>query len=79
MNGDDQAKAAEAEEAAQQEPGMGSALLAVLVILVSTSILAFLIYVVMVTVVPGASRPTKKAAAIEQPAVPTQSPSRIAG
>ena len=67
MNGEDKAKAAEAEEAAQREPGMGRALLAVLVMLLSTLVLAALIYIVMITIVPTDRRTQHKAPAIEQP------------
>lgn len=77
MNGDDKAKAAAAEEAASKEPGMGSALLAVLVMILSTAVLALLIYVVMITLVPSEPRQTRKAAAVEQPLYHAQSPRRI--
>jgi hypothetical protein len=65
MDAQDRARALEAEEAAQAEPGMAEALLAVLVMIVSTSILAFLIYLVMVLIVP-AERQVDKAASIER-------------
>src|SRR5688572_23234909 len=77
MNGDDKAKAAEADEAARREPGMGSALLAVLVMILSTAILALLIYLVMVTVVPGEPRQVRKAAEVEQPLYQAQGPRRL--
>jgi hypothetical protein len=77
MDAGDRAKALEAQEAAQAEPGMGAALLAVLVMIVSTSILAFLIYLVMVLIVPG-ERKVNKAASIEQPLLVTQGTKRAA-
>ena len=67
MNGEDKAKAAEAEEAASREPGMGKALLAVLVMLLSTLVLAALIYIVMITIVPTDRRVQQKAPGVEQP------------
>lgn len=67
MNGDDKAKAAEAEEAAQREPGMGKALLAVFVMIASTLVLAALIYVVMIVIVPGERGEPRKSSEIEQP------------
>ena len=78
MNGKDRAaaKAAEAEEAAQRAPGMGSALLAVLVMILSTLLLAALIYVVMATAIPTEREP-RKAADIEQPVTPAESAKRI--
>lgn len=70
MDAGDRAKALEAQEAAQAEPGMGAALLAVLVMIVSTSILAFLIYLVMVTIVPG-ERKVSQPAPVERPPLVT--------
>lgn len=77
MNREDTAKAAHAEEALS-EPGIATALLAVLVMIVSTGILAFLIYIVMVAIVPNEPRQVLKTSAIEQPLLHAQSTKRIA-
>ncbi len=69
MNAEDQLKAAQAEDLERDQPGMGAALLAVLVMIVSTSVLALLIYIVMVTIVPTEPRQVRKPAVLEQPLV----------
>ena len=56
MNGEDKARAAASGRSGAREPGMGSALIAVLVMILSTSILSLLIYIVMVTIVPSEPR-----------------------
>ena len=66
-NGEDKARAAEAEEAAARAPGMGRALLAVLVMILSTLVLAALIFMVMLMVVPADRRTQQKAPGVEQP------------
>ena len=76
MNGEDKARAAQAEEA-RGEPGLSMALLAVLVMVLSTAFLALLIYVIMATIVPTEPRQASKAAEVEQPLYHAQSPRRI--
>ena len=69
MNNADKAKVAAAlEEAHQNEPGVAAAMLAVLVMLVTTAVLFVLVYVVMVAITPLDAR-NKRPAAAEIPAV----------
>lgn len=58
-----------AEEEERREPGMGSALLAILVMLFTTAVISALIYLVMIAIRPIEARNFKKAAEIEKPAV----------
>ena len=72
MNNADKAKVAAAlEEAHQNEPGMAAAMLAVLVMLLTTAVLYALIYLVMVAITPMEAR-NKKPAAPDIPAVQQQ-------
>ena len=66
MNAEAELKAAQAKDAERDQPGMGAALLTVLVMLVSTGILAVLVYIVMITVTPAGSDKPAKGAAVEQ-------------
>jgi len=69
MNNAEKAKVAAAlEEAHQNEPGMVSALVAVLAMLLSTAVLFVLVYLVMVAITPMEAR-HKKPAAPDTPAV----------
>lgn len=68
MNAEDRAKAIEIEDEARGvPPGMGAALLTVLVMILTTAVLAFLIYLVMVAIRPIEARNFKKATEIELP------------
>ena len=71
MNREEKAIAANAEEALS-EPGVATALLAVLVMIVSTGVLAFLIYIVMITIVPDEPRQIRKDAQFSQPILHAQ-------
>ena len=63
MNNAQKAKVAAAMEEEQlREPGMGAAMLAVLVMLLTTAVLFVLIYLVMVAITPMEARGTKPAA-----------------
>ena len=78
MNANDKAaQTAERADAAERGPGMAKALLAVFVMLLSTLVLAGLIYLVMITIVPTDRREPRKAADIEQPLLHAQSAGRI--
>ena len=69
MNNAEKAKVAAAlEEAHQNEPGIASAMLAILVMLGTTAVLFVLVYIVMVAITPLEAR-NKKPAAPDIPAV----------
>ena len=76
MNAEDQIKAAESDDPGEAEPGMAAALLAVVVMIASTSVLALLIYIVMIAVVPIEPRQVKKPAGVLQPFPQPQEPAR---
>ena len=78
MNADEQARVEESGDPGEAEPGMAVALLAVLVMILSTSVLAFLIYVVMIAVIPIEPRQVKKPAEIQQPFPQPPQPARTA-
>lgn len=70
MSPEDREKAIEVADAERGEPpGMGAALLTVLVMILTTAVVAFLIYLVMVAVRPIEARHFKKATEIELPVV----------
>lgn len=69
MNNADKAKAAAIlEEEHQNEPGMAAAMLAILVMLVTTAVLFVLIWVIMVAITPLEAR-NKRPALPDMPAV----------
>lgn len=72
MTPEDKLEAAQAGDVERGQPGMGAALLAVLVMILSTAVLAFLVYVVMVAIRPIEARHFKKATEIEQPILHAQ-------
>lgn len=73
MNNADKAKVAAAlEEEHLREPGIGAAMLAVLVMLFTTAVLFVLIYLVMVAITPMEAR--KKSVPAGIPAVQQQEP-----
>ena len=78
MDAEDQIKAAESDDPGEAEPGMAAALLAVLVMILSTSVLALLIYIVMIAIVPIEPRQVKKPAPVEQPFPQPPQPARTA-
>ena len=64
MNNAQKAKAAAAmEEEHLREPGMGAAMVAVLVMLLTTAVLFVLVYLVMVAITPMEARSSKQPAA----------------
>jgi len=70
MNNAQKAKAAAAmEEEHLREPGMASAMLAVLVMLLTTAVLFVLVYLVMVAITPMEARGSKQPVAPAIPAV----------
>jgi len=73
MSPEDRAKAIEVADAERGEPpGMGAALLTVLVMILTTAVIAFLIYLVMVAIRPIEARHFKKATEIELPVLHAQ-------
>jgi hypothetical protein len=70
MNNADKAKAAAVlEEATANEPGVAAALVAIVVMLVTTAVLFLLVYLVMVAITPMEARNKRPAAPPEIPAV----------
>ena len=61
MDGEDRAKALELEERSRGEPGLGTAMLAVAVMLFITAVLSLLIYGLMVAIRPIETRESKAA------------------
>ena len=73
MNGEDEAKALELEERSRGEPGLGTAMLAVLAMLFITAVLSLLIYGLMAAIRPVDTRQPKPAEVGETQPSPVES------